>query len=130
MSKGYLALEAEHWYMAWIYHFVLDVEHWYYMAWIYHKGHNLFGFYDKSKVYLLVKKLTNFSCAVCSLVIYYRKFLIRLGEEWWTITCAPKVILGVLLLHTLDIKIARLVLIFKLQHLINIYNGWVLIYWR
>ena len=28
----------------------------------------------------------------------------------------PKVILGVLLSHTLDIKKARLVLIFKLQH--------------
>ena len=30
----------------------------------------------------------------------------------------PKIILGVLLLHTLDIKISRLVLIFKLQHLL------------
>ena len=29
---------------------------------------------------------------------------------------APKIILGALLLFTLDIKIARLILIFKLQH--------------
>ena len=42
------------------------------------------------------------------------------GEEWQAITCVPqhvpKIILGALLSCTLDIKIARLVLIFKLQH--------------
>ena len=44
----------------------------------------------------------------------------RLGEEWRVIARlpqhAPKIILGALLSRTLDIKIARLVLIFKLQH--------------
>ena len=42
----------------------------------------------------------------------------RLGEEWRAIARAPqhapKIILGAELLHTLDIKIARLVLIFNL----------------
>ena len=33
----------------------------------------------------------------------------------------PKIILGVLLSRTLDIRIARLILIFKLQHYIYIY---------
>ena len=37
-------------------------------------------------------------------------FNIRLSED------APKIILGALLSRTLDIKVARLVLIFKLQH--------------
>ena len=45
---------------------------------------------------------------------------LRLGEEWLAIVRAPqrapKIILGALLSRTLDIKIARLVLIFKLQH--------------
>ena len=45
-------------------------------------------------------------------------------REWQAIASmphhAPKIILGVLLSHTLDIKIACLVLIFKLQHQINI----------
>ena len=33
----------------------------------------------------------------------------------------PKIILGVLLSHTFDIRIARLIVIFKLQHYIYIY---------
>ena len=44
----------------------------------------------------------------------------RLGEEWQAIARVPqhvpKIILGALLSPTLDIKIACLVLIFKLQH--------------
>ena len=44
----------------------------------------------------------------------------RLGEEWQAIAHtpqhAPNIILGVLLLRTLDIKIAHLILLFKLQH--------------
>ena len=47
-------------------------------------------------------------------------FLSRLGEEWqviaWVPQHAPKIILGVMLLRTWNIKIARLILIFKLQH--------------
>ena len=44
----------------------------------------------------------------------------RLGKEWWVTACVPrlmpKIILGVLLLCTLDIKMAHLIVIFKLQH--------------
>ena len=53
-------------------------------------------------------------------------FLCRLGEEWRVIACvpqhAPKIILGVMLLRTWDIKIARLILIFNLQHYTIIQN--------
>ena len=58
--------------------------------------------------------------ALTYIEIQGKKTLSRLGEEWRAIARAPqhapKIILGALLSRTLDIKIARLILIFKLQH--------------